>query len=219
MIRPVLFIAHTFPPASGPGVFRSYYFAKELVAHGYQPWVLTIPKSDIEAIGYPQDKALEESLPAEVEVVRVPTREPRKLVGWLQKIRIFRLVWFLAYPLFWEKSAFWPFSSFTTAKRIIREQNIKLIYTTSGPFSSILLGFLLKKSLPVKWVLDIRDPFTDGYMWHWPSKLHWYFSRMLEKWLYRTADHVIVNTPEVKALYLKRNLAPEAKLSVITNGY
>ena len=45
---------------------------------------------------------------------------------------------------------------------------------------------------------DIRDPFTDGYMWRFPTKLHWYLARFYERKMLQYADKVIVNTPEVE---------------------
>lgn len=134
-------------------------------------------------------------------------------------MKIFRLLWYFLYPLFWEKSAFWPFQAYKKAKAIIIKENIKIVYTTSGPFSSLILGYLLKRKLNIHWVADLRDPYTDGYQWSFPSKLHWYFMRRMERFIYAKCDHLIVNTNAVRKLYLKRGLVKASNISVITNGY
>lgn len=214
----ILFIAHHFPPMGGPGTNRSLKLAKHLKQFGYQPIVVTIALEDVKASSYPQDTGLLDEVKS-LEIHRFSTLEPRKLKSILMKFRLFRLFWFLLYPLFWESSALWPISSYSSCGKIIIKNNIKLIYTTSGPFSSLILGYILKKKYNLKWVADIRDPFTDGYMWLWPSKLHWYFSRYFERKLLQAADKVVVNTPEVKRLYLKRGFLDKNKIIDITNGF
>jgi hypothetical protein len=67
-------------------------------------------------------------------------------------------------------------------------------------------------------VADFRDPFTDGYQWDFPSKLHWYLARSIEKKILNTADHLVVNTPEVKKLMLSRDILNNDKITAITNG-
>lgn len=212
-------IAHSFPPMSGPGIFRSFYFAKYLLDFGYKPIVLTISLDDIKGTKLHTDNSLLEKLPEEVVVLRKNTWEPRTFKRFFMRLRVFRIIWFLFFPLFWENSALWPFSAFFCAKKAIKTYDIQTIYTSSGPFSAVLLGFFLKRFTDVKWVLDIRDPYTDGYMWHWPSKGHWYLSRWIERYLFQFADQVIVNTPEVRKLFLRRGLVPDTKLTVLTNGF
>lgn len=203
----------------GPGVFRSFNFVKNLPSLGYKPIVLTIKEKDIRKSRYPIDESLLAMLPPEIEIVRVSPREPKQLKRFLMQIRLYKFVWTIFYPLLWETSAFWPFLSFFSARRLIREHNIKIIYTTSGPFSSLLLGFMLKKSLSIKWVADIRDPFTESFGWLWPSKLHWRFCRLLERVILKQVDSLVVVTPEMKKLYVKRNIVPETRITVITNGF
>jgi hypothetical protein len=115
--------------------------------------------------------------------------------------------------------AVWPFASFVKAKKTIAKHSIKTVYTSSGPFSSLVLGYLLKKFSGVKWIADMRDPFTDAYAWNFPSRLHWIFARIFEKFLLSRTDHLIVNTPEVKKLYIRRGIHLSDQISVITNGY
>ena len=214
-----LFVAYQFPPMGGPGVQRSYNFVKELDQAGYSPIVFTISEVDIESAKYQKDFSLLEKLPSNINIVRIQSGQNFKLVEKLIKWRIYRLFWYVLYPLFWEKMARWPFIAYKQAKQIIIDNKLDLVYTSSGPFSSLVLGYLLKKRLGIKWVADLRDPYTDAYAWSYPSKLHWMVSRIWEKWILSKVDELIVNTPEVKKLYIKRNILPESKINVITNGY
>jgi glycosyltransferase involved in cell wall biosynthesis len=116
-------------------------------------------------------------------------------------------------------SAIWPFSAYRKAEKIVIDNDIKIVYTSSAPFSSWILGFLLKKRLGIKWVADIRDPFTDGYMWLFPSYFHWKLARYFEKKILSYADKVVVNTPEVEKLYIARGICSQEKITHITNGF
>lgn len=214
-----LFVAYQFPPIGGPGVHRSYNFVKELDIAGYSPIVLTILEKDIDNAKYQKDITLLEKIPSSIKIVRIDSGQNFKFVNTLVKWKVYRLFWYLLYPMFWEKMARWPFLAYKQAKKLVLENNLDLVYTSSGPFSSLILGYLLKKRLGIKWVADLRDPYTDAYAWSYPSKLHWMASRIWEKWILSKVDELIVNTPEVKKLYLKRNILPESKINVITNGY
>ncbi len=215
----VLFIAYQFPPRGGPGVHRSLNFVKYLGENGYEPVVLTVKEEDIGKAGYSYDETLLQQIPNDITIVRTPSYEPIRLIRFFMRMRIYRIIWFLFFPFFWEWSARWPRKTYSLAAKLIKEHNIKLVYTSSSPFSSLLIGKRLKEKLGVKWVADLRDPFTDAYAWRFPSKLHWFFCRKFEKRIFPIADRLIVNTPEVKRLYGERKLAPDEKIICLTNGF
>jgi glycosyltransferase involved in cell wall biosynthesis len=215
----ILFISYQFPPKSGPGVHRSINLVKWLPQYNYDPIVLTVNEEDWIKNGYDIDATLKNEIPENVEVVRTPSYEPIKFVRFLMKLRIYRFFWFVFYPFLWEWSLFWSIKNYKLAKKIIKENKIKLIYSTSGPFSCMLLANRLKKELGVKWVADLRDPFTDAYVWQFPSRIHWFIMRKLEKILFNKPDVLVVNTDEVKKLYLKRGIKNNDTIIVINNGY
>ena len=218
-MQKILFIAYQFPPRGGPGVHRSLNFVRFLNEFGYDPVILTVDENDINKSGHQLDRSLLVQVPVSVRVVRTPSHEPVGFIRFLQKIRLYRFAWFFFYHNFWEWSARWPKRTFNTAVELIKEHDIKLVYTSSGPFSSMLLGRALQKKLGVKWVADLRDPFTDAYSWQFPSKFHWRNRRRFEKKLFGFPDKLIVNTPAVKELYLQRNITAPEKLICITNGF
>jgi hypothetical protein len=218
-VEKVLFIAYHFPPRGGPGVHRSLNFVNHLRKFGYEPVVLTVTEEDLVKGAYEWDESLKKRIPLGMEVHRCSSGEPFTLKRRLMKIRLFRLFWFFLYPLFWERTARWPSAAMSKALELIQKHKIKLVYTSSAPYASALLGYRIKKKTGIRWVADFRDPFTDGYQWDFPSRMHWLYMRKMERRILNTADHLVVNTPEVKKLMLKRGILSEQKVSAITNAY
>ncbi len=217
--RKVLIIAYQFPPRGGPGVHRTLNFVRHLPEFGYEPVVLSVQEEEYKKANEQLDYSLLAKVPPEVKVERTPSFRPFNFIRIANRLRVFRFFWFFAWPLFWEPVARWPFKVYKTAARLVKENDIDIVYTTSGPFSAWILGYLLKKRLKVKWVADLRDPFTDGYMWLFPSRLHWYLARRAEKWLLSRSDIVIVNTPEVRKKFISRKIKDPSKIVFITNGF
>ncbi len=215
----ILVIAYQFPPRGGPGVHRSINLVKYLREFGYEPVVLTVSAEDVKAGGHQFDQTLCDLIPEGIHIERTPSYEPVRLIRLLTKLRLFRIAWFLFYPLFWEWSARWSKKVFPVAESLIRKHNIRLVYTSSGPFSVMGLGKKLKEKTGVKWVVDLRDPYTDAYAWDFPSKFHWLGRRRFERKTFSAADRLIVNTPEVLRLYIERGLTTVNKSVCITNGY
>lgn len=54
----------------------------------------------------------------------------------------------------------WRGPALRMARRLIREKNIGVIYTTSLPYTTLQIGSILKKTMGCKWVADLRDPGT-----------------------------------------------------------
>lgn len=215
----VLFIAYQFPPRGGPGVQRSMAFVSHLREFGYEPIVLTVTEEDIRQGRYQFDESLMGRIPQDILIHRIPANEPAVWAKRMMELKLYRFFWYFGFHRLWEWSLNWNDNAFPVAKQLIREHNIKLVYTSSAPFSVMLLGMKLQQTLNVKWVADLRDPYTDAYAWQFPSKIHWLFRRRFERNVFSKPDRLIVNTPAVKELYLKRQLIEPSKITVITNGY
>ena len=176
-MKKVLLIAHHFPPMGGPGINRSLQFTKYLHEMGYEVHVLTVTEEDIAKGSYPADDTRLDEVPEGVHVYRSSIRYPNRFRSAMIRLKVFRLFWFFLYPIFWEPAARWAKNATPLARKIITEHNIPVVYTSSGPFTAARIGRRLRKSTGVKWVCDLRDPFTDAYFFSWPSKLHWRLSR------------------------------------------
>lgn len=218
MTEPILFIAYSYPPKAGISVKRSLNFSNHLLEFGYNPFILTVDKETILSQNGKLDSKLLESVKSD-NVIRVRDLYISRIFRFLIKIKIYRLFWFLFYPVFWEFSSLFPITAYKKALEVIREKQIKKVYISCGPFSPALLGIRLKKKCNIKLIIDFRDPLSDGYQWEYPSKLHWYYSKFIERYIVKKTDILIVNTPEVKKLYILKYPQWEKKIRVITNGY
>lgn len=56
----------------------------------------------------------------------------------------------------------WALASYNTAEDLVKEYDIKLMYTTANPYSHLFLAAKLKKKLHLKWLADFRDPCGYG---------------------------------------------------------
>lgn len=218
-LKKVLFVAYQFPPRSGPGVHRSLNFVRQLKEFGYLPVVITITDQDIKNCGFDRDEKLLMGLPEDISIIRLPAHEPLGIIKRATRLRLFRFLWFFLYPYFWERSQYWGIKNYKAIKELVLKEEIRMVYTSSGPFCTLELGQRLKHDLGLKWLADLRDPFTDGYQWDFPSKLHWLFMRRWEKKILGKPDVLVVNTPEVKKLYEARGIKPSGGIHAIGNGF
>lgn len=218
-MKKVLVITYQYPPFASPGVQRTINLVNYLPEFGYEPVVFTLSEDEWENLGVFRDNSLYNLLKNPIKVYRGRAYSINGVVQSLMKLRIYRLFWFAFFPVLWEGAFWWSILSYRKVSEIFEKEKCELVYTTSGPFSSMLLGYRLKRKWKTKWVADLRDPFTDAYVWQFPSKIHWYLSRIFERWLFSKPDALIVNTDEVKKLYQEREYLSRDKIFVVNNGY
>ena len=234
-MKKVLLITYYFPPSGGAGVQRWLKTIKYLPEFGVEPIVLTV---DPNVASYPQvDTALCNEVPDFVKVYRTTTKEilslykrvsPQKQVPYggfanepnptlLQKIsRFIRGNFFLPDPRKgWNKYAL------AKAKEIIETEAIETIVTTSPPHSTQLIGLELKRQYPhLKWVADLRDPWTDIYYNSDLYPTRWAQRRNLkyERSVLEGADKIITVSEDCKRLFAEKADVAE-KIAVVPNGY
>jgi len=199
-------------------VNRSLNLVIRLKDKGYTPIVATLSKSDITNFAMSTDLELERTV-EHIDIRRINSNYPFRLVRFLQRLRIFRFVRFLLFPLFWEQHIFWSRNAYNELLKIIDEEKISLIYTTSAPFSTLLLGRKLKVATGLPWVADLRDPYTDAYAHSFPSKLHWKLSQIVEKKILKQPDILVVTNKALKELYLRKEIRQEDNIAVVYNGF
>jgi len=104
------------------------------------------------------------------------------------------------------------------AIKICKTDKIDTIITTGPPHSTHLTGMYLKKNVDgIKWIADLRDPWTNIYYEKYlnRSKKSAARNQQLEDDVLATADHVVVVSQGMKAEFLDR----AKSISVIPNGY
>jgi len=235
-MKKVLIITYYWPPSGGAGVQRWLKFAKFLPEFGWQPVILTV---DPEFASYPQR---DESLMAEVDqdcmVFTTKSFELYNLYklisgkkevpyggfaneskeGLLQKTSKFLRGNFLL-P---DPRKGWNKYAFKKAKELIKEFNIDTVVTTSPPHSTQLIGLKLKQELNIRWIADLRDPWTDIYYYNQfkHTALALKIDLNYERKVLENADVLVTVSEDVKRLFAEKSKLPIAnKTVVIPNGY
>lgn len=235
-MKKVLIITYYWPPSGGAGVQRWLKFAKYLPQYGWQPVILTV---DPAYASYPQR---DESLAAEID--------PACLVYTTKSFELYNLYKFISgkkeVPFggfanaskegsFQKLSKFlrgnfllpdprkgWNKYAYKKAVELIRHFNIDTVVTTSPPHSTQLIGLRLKQNLPIQWIADLRDPWTDIYYYN--QFKHTALARKVdlgfERKVVERADWLITVSEDVKRIFASKSALPvAAKTVVIPNGY
>lgn len=228
----VLIITYYWPPSGGAGVQRWLKFSKYLPEYGWEPVILTV---DPEYASYPAlDYSLEKEIPDELKVYRTMATDWFRIYGKSKvpgagfaknsddtiKGKISRFVrgnFFIPDPRRgWNKFAF------RKASELIEKENIRHIITTSPPHSSQLIGLKLKKRFPgIRWIADLRDPWTNIYYYNkfYPSILSRNLDLSYERSVLEKSDKIITVGKTLKNSFLRSGRIDESKITVITNGF
>jgi glycosyltransferase involved in cell wall biosynthesis len=114
----------------------------------------------------------------------------------------------------------WTRDGIRQATRLVQENNISVVLTSSPPESTHLIGLALKQALGIRWVADFRDLWTTKKLLYRPATpVHDWYVRRLERKILAQADHVIANTNENMAFYQDHFGVPSERVSLIPNGF
>jgi glycosyltransferase involved in cell wall biosynthesis len=230
----VLIITYYWPPSGGAGVQRWLRFSKYLPRFEWEPVIITV---DPEYAAYPvTDDSLLTGLDSSVKIYKTPATDyfsiykknkskiptagfansaDKSLKGKL--MRFVRGNFFIPDPRRgWNKFAF------KKACALIESEGISHVITTSPPHSTQLIGLKLRKKYPgIKWIADLRDPWTDIY--YYSQFYHTSIAREIdkgyEKKVLKEADCIITVGKSLKSHYSNKLPGIENKIEVITNGF
>ena len=219
-MRFVLFMTYLFPPLGGGGVQRTAKFAKYLPQNGWKPVVITAEvnrRNSIEqGIDYSPMKELKDDT---FDAIRCRSWELSHLYYLLHRVGLRKILFEferLVPLLHMNYKVGWYRTACREAEKVIYNRPVKLIYSSSPPYSCHLAARELQKRYRLPWVADFRDPWTQG-VYNPPTKLHEYLDSRLERITVRNADAVIVNTETNKSTLLQKY--DLRKVYVIPNGY
>jgi glycosyltransferase involved in cell wall biosynthesis len=216
----VLLVTLYFPPAGGGGVQRSLKHAAHLPALGIETHVLAPddPKwihTDAELA--PPTQAWVHRARYLGPKGRKPAEELHGTAGLerasLQARLAFRRV------LVPDENVSWNLTAIPAALRIVREEGIDVVLTTSPPSSVHLVGAAVKRATGVRWVADLRDSVVA----HPHRRAESFAVRAKEKTgqavarlVARSADAVVTVSDAIAEEV--RELEPRGRVATIANG-
>ncbi|MGG7213304.1 hypothetical protein ACQPUY_06745 [Clostridium nigeriense] len=246
MKRNILFIAYHFPPIGGSGVQRSIKYVKYLPMFEYNPLVVTVNNGHNFAYDFGMLKEIPESVKVyrsnsgemlwfreKIEnfnkmLVKFKSNSNKKKETKIEnnnirtetvKDKVFRYLEYNYYipdtKIRWYKHAIKDIK-----KRVLNENEIDIIYSTSSPYTDHLIGLEIKKITNKPWVADFRDPWIGndiimgGYSRERVEK-----EKKLELEVVSLADVVINVTESITNMYKNRYPQFEDKFITITNGF
>ena len=236
-MKKVLIITYYWPPSGGAGVQRTLHFAKYLGDYNSIPYVLTV---DPAYASYPvKDESLKALMPENLNISYTKSFEALNILSTIagkdkvpyggftnqKKSSFFQdvLKWIRGNFFIPDARIGWVKYATKKAAALIREHQIDCILISSPPHSSQLIGLKLKKEFPhLKWIADLRDPWTDIY--YYKELLHTNWAKKkdhsLEKKVLERSDAIVVVSNYIKYAFAKKSLKVKVdKIHVLPNGY
>ncbi len=207
-LRRVLIIAYYFPPFGLSGVQRTAKFAKYLSRYGWEPTVLTV-----EPGGY---FAFDESLLREVEeagvrIVRTPSVDANRLFKKKRVVKMpsefIRKVAGAIGDFFFipDTKLGWRKRAVAAAMAVTSETRFDAILATAPPQTDFLIGMDLKRRTGIPLLLDYRDAWLEYPFKTWPTPLHTWLHRRLERRVLHASNAVVTTHRRVKESILRRH--------------
>lgn len=235
-MKKVLVISYYWPPSGGAGVQRWLKYSKYLPEFGIEPVVVTVNPGEA---AYPViDNSLLYEVPKSIKVHTTRTFEPFEFYKLLSrkkqipfagfanegKVTLFKkLMRFIRGNFFIPDGRIgWNNYAFEKCCELIESQNIDTFLITSPPQSSQLIGLKLKKKYKLKWIADIRDPWTDIYYYNKLYHTSWAKKKdaRYEREVIEQADHLIVVSEAIKNSFAGKTTKVDlSKIHVIPNGF
>ena len=233
-MKKVLIITYYWPPSGGSGVQRWLKFVKYFRDFGIEPIILTVAP---EFAALPNiDESLEHEIPAGIEVHKTCAKSP---FGFYKKIKkgtipnsgfagegkanlfdnLFRFIrgnFFIP-----DARIGWNKFAIEKARELIQLHAIDTVITSSPPHSTQLIGLQLKKEFNLKWLADLRDPWTEIYYnkllfrTNWAKKIDYRY----EQACLQNADTLVVVSEDIKRRLGEARETILEKTHVIPNGF
>lgn len=230
----ILIITYYWPPSGGSGVQRWMYFAKYLKKLGYNPIVLTVdPKyasynlKDLSLNSHIKDIETHKTFSLEVLSLYSFLKSGNKTKSipqsYIPNKSIFdKITSFIRLNLFIPDSRIgWNYFAFQKAKKIISNNKIDYVITTGPPHSSHLIGEKIYKKYKLKWIVDLRDPWSE--LFYLKDRFRFNFSKKLnvklETNVIEKADAIITTVGDRYHKILKAKITNPEKIHQIYNGY
>lgn len=222
----VLLIIYYWPPSGGAGVHRWLRFSQFFAQNNVNLTVYCPEDAAWPVI----DEKLAKQVGKEITVIRRKIFEPQRFIGKKgtgvgftenKKASIFKkaMIWLRGNLFIPDSRVFWIKPSIRFLNNYLKQHpEIDTIISSGPPHSMHLIALGLKKKLPLKWIADFRDPWTqiDFYEQLLPGKRADKQHKRLEQECLSSADEVITVSNHC-ALGLEA--ISKRKVHVISNGF
>ncbi|MBT4956287.1 MAG: glycosyltransferase family 4 protein [Candidatus Marinimicrobia bacterium] len=230
-MKKVLVITYYWPPSGGPAVQRVMKFCKYLPKYGWEPIVLTVRNGE-----YP---AIDSSLLEEVKSIHVEKSKEISFLRLFRKITgkkqipihqlspqndesfFSKIARWIRFNIFIPDGRIgWYFNAVKKGKRLIDENNIDLIFSSSPPQTVQLIAKKIAKNTKIPWVADFRDPWTDRFYYE-ESKRSWLtksVDSILEKSVLNKANGLTTVSDSVSQL-MSKHMSNKNQFYTIMNGF
>lgn len=230
----LLIITDLFPPAGGAGVQYVIKLLKYLKDSNWRPIVLTVNNKNYWIIDESLEKQIDSScikvyrsfsleIPRFDKIKADQSRET--LVGINSPVTEIKeeitkcIVKFLDnYLLIPDKRAGWIPFAYIKGNEISKIHKIDLIYSISPPFSSTIIGALLKRRFKCPWIMYFLDPWVDN-PYNNVSGFKKLISLRLENHMMENADRVIFCTDKYTNYMRNKYKQHKGKISYIPIGF
>jgi hypothetical protein len=231
-LKKVLFITYYWPPAGGATINRIFKFSQYLPEFGWEPVILTTKDGDFPFV----DESLLKEVNPETKVFRsagfslhkifkkVSPKSNKNFVpyGFTDQSKnsfMDNLSRWVKYNFIPDTRFPWYFGTARKAIKIIREEKIDLIFSSSPPQTNHMVARKAARKTGIPWVADFRDPWTDVFWLLDNSKrmkwIHRWDKRIERKTINRMNAIVTVGPSLVRILQRKT----DKQINLITNGF
>lgn len=197
----ILLIHQAFASPKQAGGTRHFEFAKRCLKRGHRFTIVASNVSYIDGKRNTADNRLVTAEEAEgVGVLRAYT------YAALHKSFVWRVISFLSFM-------------FTSVIAGLRAKNVDLVMGTSPPIFQAVSAWLVARLKGKSFLLEIRDLWPEFAidMGVLKNPVLIGLSRMLERFLYSQATHLMVNSPAYRDYLIHKGISPK-KVSLIPNG-
>ncbi len=248
-MKQLLLIAYNFPPLTTSGMYRAYQFAKYLPRHGWRPLVVSVDPASLQHTG-PLDEGPLAAMNGEIVVSQARAFEPMaSLARWRARLpgagksQAFPggsvapggtagadgggksngaswKDWLTDWISLPDRQSGWIWPAYRAAMRLIRDETVHAIVSTSPPPSGHLAALLLARRTGLPWIADFRDPWI-GNPYHKVRSSGFLdpADAWMEKRVVRSATRVIANTEELRLRFEERYPSLASRFVTISNGF
>jgi glycosyltransferase involved in cell wall biosynthesis len=208
-MKHALMIAYHYPPEnSSSGVLRTLKHTRYLGRFGWRVTVLTLDRDAYSMT----DPKLEDQVPGDVRVIRTRFIDVKRHLAVRGTYPAF-----LAIPDRW--IGWWPWAV-TAGHRVMKEDPVDVIYSTSPHATAHLIGWALARRAGTGWVADFRDPWYEDPPEPGTPWVAQVGARRLERIVVRRADRIVASTTRLRnTLAVRYPWKPPEDFVAIPNGY